>query len=327
LITMTELEWLNQNRHRNYPLADGVSATSADDRTLPTSFLVDLSLDIPPLSVFESGTFYISELTPLKEGFIVNICHKGDKNSSALTIFRSVPIRYDFAAPDTDIESHRIVLPVTEEALQEYPELEQANCRAIIGSCDGISNIIGATFSPEATRLHSLVIHKGYAGLSRVIVVDSDGVEHTVTGDLIMTTGRGIQLTATGNGVEISESPISLEEQEADSEYHTLDDVLSAIFEKLGIPITSINGLAPDTDGNFYITGLDCTDINAVGNGLTISNPCAKPCCPPDTSTDVATALKALEDAKNRLINYHEALLNNLQTMQSRLASLIAAKG
>ncbi len=194
--------------------------------------------------------------------------------------------------------------------------------------------VAGATFENTAGKLNPFVARKGFAGLSRIIVVDSDGVEHRVTGDFTLESehGIGIALDVDPNTGErkIVLSEVELTEQEQageNTEYRTLDDVLAALYKLLGVPITSINGIGPDEDGNFNISGLDCTDVNGINNGITISNPCAKPCCTSDIPADIATALSSLEEARNRLINYHEALLNNLQTMQSRLASLIASKG
>lgn len=323
-MAVTELEWLNQNRHRNYPLADGASGVSDDDdgggRTLPTSFLCDMAIDVPPLECFNTGNFYLSEIVNLGETFQVCVRH----TEISAVLFRSVPVRYDFVAPDDTVTGSKVSLYVTQEAVQTYPLLEQASGAFVIGSCAGMRNLEGAVFDAAAGELNPLVVRKGYAGLSRLIVIDSDGQPHNVTGDITLAAENGVAIAYDGKHKQITLTGTA--EGLNESEYNSVDDVLNAIYKKLGIPITSINGTPPDSDGSFHIAGLDCTEVNKINNGITISNPCAKPCCPADTPADVTTTLKLLEDAKQILINYHEALLTNLQTMQSRLSSLIASR-
>ena len=320
----TQLEWLDQNRHRNYPLADGVTATNMQGQVIPTSFLCDMSLNVPPLDIFISGKFYISEITAMASGFqlTISFIDPDSAGATALEVFRSAPISYD------GVEDSRVTLFPTFAMISAYPEMEYANGELIVGSCRGMREAVGAVFSVSDTEINPFVVHKGYAGLYRIIVEDSAGVEHVITGDLTLSAGDGVTLGVstdvnTGHSIVTLSEPVDASTNTTDA----VDEALEKLYEKLGIPITSINGIAPNDDGSFTIAGLDCTEVGATSNGLTISNPCAKPCCPSDVPADISAALQSLEDIKNRLLNYHETLLNNLQTMQSRLSSLIASRG
>jgi hypothetical protein len=84
----------------------------------------------------------------------------------------------------------------------------------------------------------------------------------------------------------------------------------------------------PDASGNIQITGLDCTDIRATAHGITINNPCAKPCCDQNgaDTADITVALEQLNADKTALNNYYTDLATKVNSMQSRLASLIASR-
>lgn len=318
-MTTYELEWLNRNRHRNYPLADGVSATgTTTGKTIPSSFMCDMSLNVPPLSVFESGTFYISRIDQLTEAFqiVISFQPTEDQALDSFDVFRSVSLNY------TTPENNSVTLFPIPEILSEYPEMEQASGVVIIGSTDGMRDVTGEVFKAEATAVHPLVVHTGYAGLWRMVIIDAKGVSHNILGDLTIASGDGVKLNVEKKENGDYKLTVATEENG-----DNVDDAVRKVIDVLGIPITKINNVPPDSEGNITITGLDCTKVVAAGAGLAISNSCSKPCCPEETPADVQTALASLDEAKNRLINYHEALLNSLQTMQSRLASLIASRG
>ena len=108
----------------------------------------------------------------------------------------------------------------------------------------------------------------------------------------------------------------------------TVEALVNQIKTELGNPIYSISGAtpAPNGDGSISLVGNDCVSVSNSDHGLSISNPCAKPCCDDADTQAVSNALQALDDAKNRLEAYYQALATNINTMQARLSSLIAAR-
>jgi hypothetical protein len=85
---------------------------------------------------------------------------------------------------------------------------------------------------------------------------------------------------------------------------------------------------ATDADGNIRIRGGDCTqvDTDAAAGSIRISNPCSRPCCGSASQEQLSSAIAQLETAQRRLSEYYQALTNNVNAVQARLASLIAAK-
>lgn len=59
----------------------------------------------------------------------------------------------------------------------------------------------------------------------------------------------------------------------------SIDTAIAKLRQLLGTPIVSINGVKPDAQGNFTLTGMDCTNVQQREGAISISNPCSKPCC------------------------------------------------
>lgn len=59
--------------------------------------------------------------------------------------------------------------------------------------------------------------------------------------------------------------------------------------------VTSINGVKPNKDGDFYLTGDDCHTIGFTGSFVSLANACT-PCCTCEDMSDTGKLLKAIED-------------------------------
>jgi hypothetical protein len=155
--------------------------------------------------------------------------------------------------------------------------------------------------------------------LQSVRVIDNSGTDATFTDDFTIVVGNGIKATVSPDKVYVTFEidPAYVETQ--------LNSILS---ENVGNSIKTINGISPDDTGDFQIKGLDCTAIGQQASGITIDNPCAKPCCD-SNGADSAEILKALTDltaAKDVLNNYYVSLATNVNSLQARLSSLIASR-
>lgn len=83
--------------------------------------------------------------------------------------------------------------------------------------------------------------------------------------------------------------------------------------------VTSINGVKPTEDGDFYLTGDDCHTIGSTPTAVTIANGCT-PCCTCEDMSDTGKLLKAIEDEYYCLGGKYKVLaqkyidqVNNLQ--------------
>lgn len=326
------LEWINGNMHRNYPLVDSAVPKAQSGEYLPASFLVDLQLIVPYVEGLDASRFFVSSVVRHPASFQVTIGYMINPNTgtgfdcamSAMipldTQFRgtSEPFITDLAAitsgnPAITRSSYTSGIP------DEYAPLKQLRGKLYIGSCVDILGIGELSFTYAATALlaRCIYIETPAESISSVRFIDDYGTDRTFTDDITIRADAGVIVDVEGTTITFKLDPAYLD-----------TEVKQVLAEAYGAAIKSINGATPDETGDFRITGQDCTLLSTQTNSISISNPCAKPCCD-NGGTDTAeiqTALEGLEQAKTVLNNYYTDLATKVNSMQSRLASLIASR-
>lgn len=135
-----------------------------------------------------------------------------------------------------------------------------------------------------------------------------------LTGQVQLITQKGIKCTVSGNSIYLS----------VDTDY--IEELIAANQPDTSEYIKSINGVQP-VDGNITIKGLDCVQINAVGNALTISNPCAKPCCKiQDSIQNIQATIDLLQQEHKILRDYFVNMSTNINYMQTNLTTIAATR-
>ena len=328
------LEWLNKNMHSNYPIVDDCVVKSTTGEYVPSSLLADLSLVVSPLGDEASyNRFFISSIERAGSAIRVAISYKPAQGVPFVcAITPSIPI--SLRAGDT-VADRTFPLVAAAGISLEYSQLRNLTGLLIIGSCVDIQTAGSYYLEYENATILSTRILQIPSGLYSVSVLGSNDEEQAVfTSDFTIRAGDGIHLSVmdkppSEEGLEASQVLVIRREEtaaETAAELKTVSDVIAKIRELLGRPITSISGVSPDSTGNINLIGEDCTEITGTTAGVIISNPCSKPCCGEAGLSEATTSLQALEEAKNRLVAYFEALSNNINSMQSRLSSLIASR-
>jgi hypothetical protein len=104
------------------------------------------------------------------------------------------------------------------------------------------------------------------------------------------------------------------------------DDVFQAIVESFGTPITTINGISPDTSGNFSISGEDCMAMDPIEGGLSFSNTCSSdPCCEDGQMDQAYSVLDELNQKCARLSEFYSNVTSNIEDMKNKLLELEAS--
>lgn len=328
------LEWLNQNMHSNYPIVDSCVVKSTTGEYLPSSLIVDLSLVMAPLPDTDAySRFFISAIERAESTIRIAISYK-PPGGDAFVCAVSGAIPLALRAGSSIEEKTFMLVPSGTTIPEAYKQLLGITGMLVIGTCLDIQNK-GSYYMDyaDATILSTRIIQIP-AGLQSVTVKNSeDDTLDVFTDNFIIRAGDGIELEVIDSLLPGSSDVVKTlvitrvpTKEESLASYQTVGDVTAAVEEALGPPIKKINGISPDSAGNVNIIGADCTDVTGTPAGLTISNPCSKPCCGESSTQDIATAIHAYEDITNRLVNYYEAIANNVNAMQSRLASLIASR-
>lgn len=322
------LEWCDQNMHNNYPLVDSAQGISTSGVVLPSSFLVDFQLIVPHL--FEpdcASRFYISSIIRNASSFQIELSYFLSADEP-IVCAKSEEISIDLRNTST-IEDRTIALfPVS-----NYQGLNHLLGYFIIGSCVDMQNIGSLQFTHSNANLLSLRVYITDIELSNITIQTSNDDKIKISEDFIIRAGDGIGLSLTeeyNEELNVNMPILNIFRvptiAESESKYQSIQDVIVGTKEALGEPILRINGIAPDRNGNFTVTDGDCVNIKNNSNGITINNPCSQPCCSENSIEDVQNAISLLEQAQERLQSSYESMAININAIQARLSSLIAAK-
>jgi hypothetical protein len=298
-------EWSDENSHRQFPLID--AATGKDDTgefSIAQTLMVDMILAVP--TTLDTTKFYIKSMVVRRLFVDIEI---GYDDGTALSVgwCRNIPA-------DAGRNTTYYIDAVTQDLI---PALEMLTGAIVIGSAESTVQDPGVyTFSPAASYIHPSRVMEGLAGVQS-IQVGSD----ILTGNLILKEGDNITLdvdlvtnTITVNAV--------LNENTAGVVIGSDADIIDELVSRYGAPIISINGQAPDVDGDFTLAPADCTTIQTVTNGVSIGNPCAEPCCDKSVLSDVYGVLSQLNLRYAVLESYYQSIGLTINQMQARLVGL-----
>ena len=313
------LEWLNGNMHRNYPIVDSAVPMAVSGEYLPASFLVDLQLIVPFVEGLDASKFYISSIVRQPAALQVTIGYMINTTTSTgfdCAVSGSIPLKTEFNEIG---DPYTVELAaITHDIPAGYEALRGLRGRLYIGSCADMLSIGELSFVYAASAIvpQCVYIESPTSIVSSVRFLDDYGTDRTFTDDITIRAGEGVAIDITGNTITFK----------MDSDF--VDEQLSLLLAAAGTPIRTINGIGPDEEGRFTFIGQDCTLLTTQPSGISIANPCAKPCCDAggtDTA-EIQSALEGLEQAKTILNNYYTDLATKVNSMQARLSSLIASR-
>ena len=253
-MSVTNLNYLNENSYRAYPLRE-LARTSTDGvMYIPDSFVVDFAIA------------YSSNVT------------------AACFISRIIVDQISIVLDIADISTGNIIgsftVPVTQAdyAYAQYQLVPSnmyagANGKLVVCSVSGISDIHGTfLFLSTATQFEATTIVPSMSGVNSITFINANGQTFSLTGNVTIKARQNFEFkydalhnTVTldaGNGLGLNQSCA------------------------LGQPITTINNIPPDSNGNFNLLGTACATFTSIPNGLLLTDTCAQPCL---GCTDIAT--------------------------------------
>lgn len=309
---MLDVEWKNVRASQLYPLLQECTPISKENKLLPNSFILDISIQFPLSYDTSNYNFYISEIKETEDSFILILSsHTEDSDQKCLQSFISKTCQIQ----SKDSQSCFPFINIYEGS-DEALKLISGNC--IIGISKNLS-LGNICFLPENTKIHSACYHSMQISALQAIKVG----EKTLTGivELIGDEGIIIQADQISNCITIQ-----IDQDYINDKIKQHNQRIENIYKT---PIKSINNVLPDSTGNINIQGLDCVSIEHVNpqkiGALIISNPCGKPCC--DVSSDtqqIQNAINSIKDQMNRLKQYYQNQAIVLNFMQTHLSTLLA---
>ena len=296
------VDWLNENALRNYPLVDGASRTSTGGLVLPNGLLVDLSLPVPDGTVSPDQVF-VQSVIGFSSGVIISLAAV---NQPSITI----------ASASVFVSSHT---RYASYALVGQASLLGVVGRLTVGDTESLRRAAAASYdfsaTPSATRLVVSTIRPLLQGVTGIQIVDSSGaVSDILTGVVTLTSGNNITLDP-GTGSVTINSTIVVPASDL------TDDCGCGDGEDIGPCIRTINGIEPDGDGNFTFTGSDNLEIVPIAGGFSIDDQTTTPCCGCEQLDALYQAIQTIENEAGLLQETQEQLRGRLDTLQLVLSN------
>ena len=287
------LQWLNHNAQRSYPLTARATKKSNDvggTFTIPDSFIVALYFPLNSNTTFTPSGFFISSILVSGAGFNIVIGYTDGQTTQTKVAAANI--------------ARANYVPNTAYSLAGVNDFYDSIGYVVLGTLDEIDQQpVGLyNFDIEDAEIESDAIRPMLRAVSSLRVLNNSEFSDRIYGDVTLVAGANIRIvtSVSGGATYITIDAISGE---------GLSQTCLCDIVNTGPCITSINGVTT-TDGNFVLSPNTCTALTEIQNGLKIEDTCAKPCCG-------CSELDALRDQVNRFGDG----ITTLQNFVTRLGS------
>lgn len=303
--TYTANEWSDENSHRQFPLIDAATGKDVTGNfSIPQTLMVDIILAVP--IAYDTTKFYVKSLLVRRNYLDIEI---GYDNGAALTVGFAKSIPRTAARNST-----YSINPVVQSVEKDFEMLTGA---VVIGSpAETVDQPGSYSFDPANTYIHSSRVMVGLACVQSIQVGAA-----VLSGNLVLKEGTNVSFDVDPINNEITVNA-TISEGDGGTFIGSDADIIAALTAEYGPPIISINGQAPDGNGDFKIIGADCTSVVTGVSNVTVKNPCAEPCCDKSVLTDVYGVLSQLNLRYAVLESYYQSIGLTLNQMQSRMVGL-----
>ena len=289
------LQWLNHNSQRSYPLTERATKTDVSGTIrLPDSFIVGLYLPIHSGLSFAPNNFYIKSVLIAPTGFNIAVGYTANGQNvdvAAANITRS------------NYQSNRSY------ALGGIGDFDDCVGRIVLGSLDEVDLLPPGLyeFALADGELETDAIRPMLRAVTRLRVSNNNELSAPIYGDVTLVAGNNIRITAANFGVET--------EIVFDAIANTnLNEECYCDTPEQPECIRCINGVC-SPDGNFILAPDDCIQITTMSNGLKFADTCAQPCCG-------CTELDAIVDQINRFGDGVTTLQNFITRLGSEVTQM-----
>jgi hypothetical protein len=296
------LEFLNHNSQRRYPLADTANGTDTSGSfTIPEDFIVELDLPIHAGLNVASGRFFIKRIDAYSIGYAVIVGYAptdGDPVDAATAL---IP-RQTFA---TGIKN--VVF-----SLGGVSNFADTVGKIVIGSLTGIDLQPAGSWFFEFTagQLDPDAIRPIISGVSSITLINGSQESAKFYGDVELVAGTNCQLVPILVGGDLAKIRINFIQGEG-----SIEDCTCYGDAALTTPIKTINGVPPTTSGGFSFAGTTCLQIEPITNGIKFVDTCANPCCGATELERITQDLERLAQQATNIEGFLSRLQISVQTM------------
>lgn len=293
------VDWLNLNAQRKYPLAaDSPGTDLSGSFTIPDDFILEMALPVHAGIDVEPGRFFVLNIGAYASGYSIVIGYQPVSGPA-------IPVATALIARQTHTRNKGY-------ALGGIDPFSDTVGKVTIGKLDSIDlqppgfytfDLDGATIEPDCVRP---IIR----GLSSITLVNGTRRSVPLNGDIELIAGCNIQLTPI---LITGQDPII--RIDAISGAGLTEECICIGDNPVAPPIETINGVKPTPTGDFILLGDDCLQVLPITNGVKLVDVCSKPCC---GCVELETITRDLE----RLLSESKAVEEFLNRLQAEVTTM-----
>lgn len=297
VVGIWNLEWLNSNSQRSYPLTE---VSSKVDTTgtfkIPDSLILGIYFPIHSGLVAFPERFYIRSISWFSTGISLSL---GYWDGVAGISVASVTLAF---STHSEYKTYTLV-----------GEGDFIDCvgKIIFGKMDELtSGSPGAyNFAYAASNVDSDAIRLALRGVSSFTLVNGTSVSKRIQGDVAFVAGTNMYLTSSTVGSLTSITFNAIKGEGLNIDCACVDD------DDIGGCIRTINGTGPTEAGDLSMVGDACLSVTSATNSILLNDVCSKPCCGCTELEAVTADLVRFGDAATSLTNF----LNRLEGSVNRM--------
>ena len=272
------LDFLNLNTLRNYPIKEGMSRTDVDGVfTIPNDFIADLQI---AASYDPTRGYYISKIANFEDSIVVEISDNSSVLVGSFTVLASGFSEYA-----------KFFLTATDD----YVGATGVIC---IGWLTNITSqpTGNFTFTLAHTELEARASIPALKGINRLIFKNASGKTFAATGDVEIYAQTNLRFSSPAANHIVIDAGENLG--------------LNTDCSSLLPCIKTINGVPPDEEGNFTLDFSDCAELTPIpaNTGLLLADQCCKPCTGCNDIEELTNRLTATESQLISLKDYYQSL-------------------
>lgn len=296
------LEWLNHNSQRRYPLADtanGVDTSSSF--TIPEDFIVELDLPIHAGMSVSTGRFFIKRIDAYSIGYAVVVGYAPTSGPTVDVATALIP-RQSF-----DSNAKNVVF-----ALGGVGDYADTVGKIVIGRLTSIDQQPPGSwsFAFANSQIDPDAVRPIIRGVSSLTLVNGTQTSEKLYGDIELVAGTNCQLVPVVVAGQDPQIRINFIQGEG-----SVEDCVCYGDAALTTPIKTINGVAATASGAFNFVGTDCLQIVSIANGIKFVDTCASPCCGATELERITQDLERLAQQATNIQAFVERLQVSVVTM------------
>lgn len=294
------LQWLNHNSQRAYPIADWASkacSVSADIK-LPDDFILAINFAVSSALNVGVDKFYVKAVSIMDSGASILIGYKGYDST--------VAVSHLAITDDEDILT---------AALTGIDEFDDTVGYIAINAKSSMFNLTPGyyTFTYNATAIEPDCIRPMIRSVTSMQIQTAGGYSERMYGDIVLVAGSNIAIdvlerSSTRNVIRIS----ALDNKRYSRGCPERDN-----DERQAI--TAINGVTASDTGNITISGINCVSVQGGDSVIYLQDTCAQPCCGCPELNALTAQIQRLADGKSTLEGFLSELIAGVTSLETQI--------